>query len=102
MSKLTMITLAAMVFSVPLSTSANAASSSKQNSKAEPSCVTNADGQPGRSNQGSNSGQGGKGGTIELKGKLPGGCVSANGGNGGNNNRGSNSGNGGNGGTIKF
>jgi hypothetical protein len=65
-------------------------------------CIVNADGAPGKNNQGPGAGQGGKAGTIILNGKLPDGCVSASGGKGGNNNRGSNAGQGGNGGTIKF
>jgi hypothetical protein len=99
MSKLTMSTLATIMLAIPLPISAVAG---KARSKADPSCVINADGQPGKDNQGASAGRGGTGGSIHLKGKLPGGCVSANGGNGGNNNRGENSGDGGNGGTIKF
>jgi len=98
MSKLMMVTLATMVLAIP----SISAAARNDRSKAHPPCVTNADGQPGKDNQGPNAGNGGKGGTIDLNGTLPSGCVSANGGNGGNHNRGGNSGNGGNGGTIKF
>jgi hypothetical protein len=65
-------------------------------------CITNADGQLGKDNQGPGAGRGGKGGTIVLKGKQPEGCVGGNGGNGGNGNRGPDAGGGGDGGTIKF
>ena len=66
--------------------------------------ITNADGEDGKNNSGPNSGNGGKGGTINDAGKKAGcgGSVSANGGKGGNNNKGRNSGNGGNGGKINF
>ena len=66
--------------------------------------ITNADGEDGKNNSGPNSGNGGKGGTINDAGKKAGcgGSVSANGGKGGNNNKGGNSGNGGNGGKINY
>ena len=66
--------------------------------------ITNADGEDGKNNSGPNSGNGGKGGTINDAGKKAGcgGSVSANGGKGGNNNKGRNSGNGGNGGKIDY
>jgi hypothetical protein len=66
--------------------------------------ITNADGEDGKNNSGPNSGNGGKGGTINDAGKRAG-CgdsVSAKGGKGGNNNKGRNSGNGGNGGKIEY
>jgi hypothetical protein len=102
MSKLTMIALAAMALAIPSQVHAQANDDATPNGTAKPSCVLNADGKPGKNNQGAGAGNGGKGGTIALNGKKPDGCVSANGGNGGNGNSGSNSGNGGAGGTIKF
>jgi hypothetical protein len=65
-------------------------------------CITNADGKPGKNNQGPGAGRGGKGGTIVLKSKEPDGCASANGGDGGSGNRGPDAGGGGDGGKIKF
>ena len=63
--------------------------------------ITNADGQNGTDNNGPDSGNGAKGGTIKNPCKAKG-TVSANGGNGGNGNSGKKSGNGGAGGTIEF
>ncbi len=64
--------------------------------------ITSVDGEDGKNNTGPNSGNGGKGGTIQGAKACPGDTVSANGGKGGSNNRGANSGNGGKGGKIQF
>jgi hypothetical protein len=63
--------------------------------------ITNADGKDGTDNNGPDSGNGAKGGTIKNPCKAKG-DVSANGGNGGNGNSGRKSGNGGAGGRIEF
>lgn len=63
--------------------------------------ITNADGKNGTNNNGPDSGNGAKGGTIKVPCKAKG-TFSANGGDGGNDNNGKKSGNGGAGGTIKF
>ncbi len=63
--------------------------------------ITNADGKDGTNNNGPDSGNGAKGGSIKNPCKAKG-TVSANGGNGGNGNSGKKSGNGGAGGSIEF
>ena len=102
MSKITMIALAAAALAPGLAAHAGSDRNDPPENTAASRCTANADGQPGRNNQGPGAGQGGKGGAIVLNGAQPDRCVSANGGNGGNGNRGSNAGRGGDGGTIRF
>ncbi len=101
MSKIVIISLAAAALAPGFAAYACADRNPPENTAAT-KCITNADGQPGKNNQGPGAGRGGKGGSIALDGKQPDGCVSANGGNGGNGNRGGDAGRGGDGGTIKF
>ena len=63
--------------------------------------VTNADGKNGTNNNGPDSGNGAKGGTVKVPCNAKG-TFSANGGDGGSNNNGKKSGNGGAGGIIQF
>jgi hypothetical protein len=63
--------------------------------------ITNADGKDGTNNNGPDSGNGAKGGTVKVPCNAKG-MFSANGGNGGSNNGGEKSGNGGAGGSIEF
>jgi len=102
MSKTVMIALAALSLAPALDACAGSDGNDRPENTAVSPCMTNADGQPGKNNQGPGAGVGGKGGTTVLKGKQPNGCVSANGGDGGSGNRGSNSGRGGDGGRIEF
>jgi hypothetical protein len=102
MSKITIIALAAAALAPGLAAHAGGNRNEPPENSAASRCIANADGQPGRNNQGPGAGQGGKGGAIVLNGEQPGGCISANGGKGGNGNRGSNAGRGGGGGTIRF
>jgi hypothetical protein len=102
MSKPLIIALAAVSFAPTLHACAGGDENNRPESTVASPCITNADGQPGKNNQGPRAGRGGKGGTIVLKGQQPDGCVSAKGGNGGNGNRGSNAGGGGDGGRIEF
>src|SRR6266436_4069124 len=102
MSKPLIITLAAASLASALYAHAGGDENNRPENTVASPCITNADGQPGKNNQGPGAGRGGKGGTIVLKGKQPDGCVSANGGDGGNGNRGPDAGGGGDGGKIKF
>jgi hypothetical protein len=103
MSKILMIALAAAAALAPgLAAQAGGDGKDQPKNTAAAPCIANADGQPGKNNQGPGAGQGGKGGTIVLNGQQPADCASANGGDGGNGNRGSNAGRGGDGGKIKF
>ncbi len=102
MSKPLIITLAAASLASALYAHAGGDENNRPENTVASPCITNADGQPGKNNQGPGAGRGGKGGTIVLKGKQPDGCVSANGGNGGSGNRGSDAGRGGDGGRIEF
>jgi len=102
MPKVLIIALAAAAFAPGLAAHAGTGSNDPPENTAASRCIADADGQPGKNNQGPGAGQGGKGGDIVLKGEQPAGCVSADGGKGGNGNRGSNAGRGGNGGKIEF
>ena len=102
MSKTLFLALAALSLAPALDACAGGDGNNRRENTAASPCMTNADGQPGKNNQGPGAGRGGDGGTIVLKGKQPDGCVSANGGNGGDGNQGPDAGRGGNGGRIKF
>ncbi|HKD25350.1 MAG TPA: hypothetical protein VKC66_05470 [Xanthobacteraceae bacterium] len=102
MSKLFIIALITASLARALHAHAGGDESNRPENTVASPCVTNADGRPGKNNQGPGAGRGGKGGTIVLKGKRPDGCVSANGGDGGNGNQDPDAGGGGDGGTIKF
>jgi hypothetical protein len=102
MPKVLIIALAAAALAPSLAAHAGDDGNDRPENTAPSECIVNADGQPGKNNQGSGAGQGGKGGAIALQGERPDGCVSANGGKGGNGNRGSNAGRGGDGGSIKY
>jgi hypothetical protein len=102
MPKVLIIALAAAAFAPGLAAHAGTDRNDPSENTAASPCIANADGQPGKNNQGPEAGQGGKGGAIVFEGEQPDGCVSANGGKGGNGNRGSNAGRGGDGGKIEF
>src|SRR5262249_58796941 len=87
MSKLYIIALITASLARALHAHAGGDESNRPENTVASPCVTNADGRPGKNNQGPGAGRGGKGGTIVLKGKRPDGCVSANGGHGGNGNQ---------------
>src|SRR5260221_5056642 len=84
MSKPLIIALVAASLAPALHAHAGGDESNRPENTVTSPCITNADGKPGKNNQGPGAGRGGKGGTIVLKGKEPDGCVSANGGDGGN------------------
>jgi hypothetical protein len=96
MSKIMIVVLAAAALAPGLDAHAGSDRNDPPENTAASRCIANADGQPGKDNQGPGAG---RGGTIVLNGEQPDGCASANGGKG---NRGSNAGRGGDGGTIKF
>src|SRR5262249_46069566 len=77
MSKLFIIALITASLARALHAHAGGDESNRPENTVASPCVTNADGRPGKNNQGPGAGRGGKGGTIVLKGKRPARCRSA-------------------------